>query len=68
MATKNKIKTRSGAKKRCKMTGTGELKVKFANRRHIQEKKPLSMKLKARGTRQLNKKDKRAAMVMLGKK
>ena len=34
MATKNKIKTHSGAKKRFKFTGTGKIKYMRTNRRH----------------------------------
>ncbi len=50
------------------MTGSGNVKVKHANRRHIQEKKPMSMKRKARGTHVLNDRDKPAVLVMLGLK
>ena len=35
----NKMKTHKGAKKRFKLTGTGKIKRKQANRVHIREKK-----------------------------
>ena len=45
-----KMKTRSGAKKRFKVTGKGKVKFKQAFARHMQMNKPKSMKRKARGT------------------
>lgn len=46
----SKLKTKSGAKKRFKLTATG--KVKFANayKRHNLRKRPQKMKRQARGT------------------
>jgi len=44
-----KMKTKSGAKKRFKVTGTGKVKAKQAFARHMQMNKPKSMKRKARG-------------------
>ena len=43
-----KMKTRSGAKKRFKVTSSGKVKAKPAFMRHMQLNKPKSMKRKAR--------------------
>ncbi len=45
-----KMKTKSAAKKRFKVTGSGQVKFKPAKMRHMQMNKPKSMKRKARGT------------------
>ena len=45
-----KMKTKSGAKKRFKVTGTGKVVSKSAKMRHMQMNKPKSMKRKARKT------------------
>lgn len=45
-----KMKTKSGAKKRFKVTGTGKVVAKSASMRHMQTNKPKSMKRKARKT------------------
>jgi large subunit ribosomal protein L35 len=45
-----KMKTKSGAKKRFKVTGTGKVVAKAAHARHMLMNKPKSMKRKARGT------------------
>ncbi len=45
-----KLKTKSGAKKRFKVTGTGKVVAKAAHARHMMMNKPKSMKRKARGT------------------
>jgi large subunit ribosomal protein L35 len=44
-----KMKTRSGAKKRFKVTGTGKVKAKQAFARHMMMNKSKKMKRKARG-------------------
>ena len=44
-----KMKTKSGAKKRFKVTSSGKVKAKQAYMRHMQMNKPKSMKRKARG-------------------
>ena len=44
-----KMKTKSGAKKRFRVTSTGKVKVKQAKMRHMQMNKPKSMKRKAKG-------------------
>ncbi len=49
-----KMKTKSGAKKRFKVTGTGKVKFKQAYSRHMQMNKPKKMKRKARGTQVMN--------------
>lgn len=48
-----KMKTKSGAKKRFRVTGSGRVKAKPAKMRHMQMNKPKSMKRKARGTQAL---------------
>lgn len=45
-----KMKTKSGAKKRFRITGTGKVKAKQAFARHMMMNKPKSMKRKARGS------------------
>jgi len=52
-----KMKTRSGAKKRFKVTAKGKVKAKQAFMRHMQMNKPKSMKRKARGTKVLHASD-----------
>ena len=44
-----KMKTKSGAKKRFRVTSSGKVKVKAAKMRHMQMNKPKSMKRKAKG-------------------
>ena len=44
-----KMKTKSGAKKRFRVTAGGKVKAKQAYMRHMQMNKPKSMKRKARG-------------------
>ncbi len=44
-----KMKTKSGAKKRFRITSSGKIKVKQAKMRHMQMNKPKSMKRKAKG-------------------
>lgn len=45
-----KMKTKSSAKKRFKVTASGKVKAKQAYSRHMQMNKPKSMKRKAKGT------------------
>ncbi len=45
-----KMKTKSSAKKRFKVTASGKVKAKQANARHMLMNKPTKMKRKARGT------------------
>jgi large subunit ribosomal protein L35 len=44
-----KMKTKSGAKKRFKVTASGRVKAKQAKTRHMMMNKPKSMKRKAKG-------------------
>jgi large subunit ribosomal protein L35 len=44
-----KMKTKSSAKKRFRVTSSGKIKVKQAKMRHMQMNKPKSMKRKAKG-------------------
>ncbi len=45
-----KLKTKSGAKKRFRLTGTGKVRMNFAKKRHNLRKRPQKMKRKARGS------------------
>jgi large subunit ribosomal protein L35 len=49
-----KMKTKSGAKKRFRVTASGKVKFKAAFARHMQMNKPKKMKLKTRGSSILN--------------
>ncbi len=60
-----KMKSHSGAKKRFTRTGTGRVKFKKAKMRHILEKKPKSMKRKARKTGYMAEPDARHVRVLL---
>jgi large subunit ribosomal protein L35 len=44
-----KMKTKSGAKKRFRVTASGKVKVKQSHMRHMQMNKPKSMKRAAKG-------------------
>ncbi len=57
-----KMKTKSGAKKRFKVTSSGKVKSKQAFMRHMQMNKPKSMKRKARGTDVLSDPDARIVL------
>ena len=52
-----KMKTKSGAKKRFKVTATGKVKFKQSHSRHRLISKPKKMKRKARGTAVMFKSD-----------
>lgn len=52
-----KLKTKSGAKKRFRVTGTGRVKASPAFKRHNLRKRPQSMKRKARGMAVLDPSD-----------
>ncbi len=45
-----KLKTKSGAKKRFRLTGTGKVRMNYAKKRHGLSKRTQKMKRKARGT------------------
>ena len=46
-----KLKTKSGAKKRFRLTGSGKVRMNYAYKRHGMRKRPQKMKRKARGSR-----------------
>ncbi|MCB9964318.1 MAG: 50S ribosomal protein L35 [Rhodospirillales bacterium] len=52
-----KMKTKSGAKKRFRVTASGKIKFKQSNTSHRLLSRPKSMKRKARGTEILNESD-----------
>jgi large subunit ribosomal protein L35 len=52
-----KMKTKSGAKKRFKLTGTGKVKAAVAYKRHMFSNKPKKMRRQARGTFVMNESD-----------
>ncbi len=45
-----KLKTKSGAKKRFRLTGSGKVRMNQAFKRHGMRKRPQKMKRKARGS------------------
>lgn len=45
-----KLKSKSGARKRFRVTGTGKVVMNFAKKRHMLRRKSQKMKRKARGT------------------
>ena len=57
-----KMKTRSSAKKRFKITAKGKVKAASAYMRHMQMNKSKSMKRKARGTQTLSEPDARMVL------
>jgi large subunit ribosomal protein L35 len=60
-----KQKTVSGAKKRFKITGSGQYKRKAMNRRHILTKKAQKRKRQLRGCKLVNESDHRSVARML---
>ncbi|MCH7543954.1 MAG: 50S ribosomal protein L35 [Proteobacteria bacterium] len=52
-----KLKTKSGAKKRFRLTGSGKLRMNHACKRHNLRKRPQKMKRKARGSTLMSKPD-----------
>lgn len=61
-----KMKTKSAAKKRFKLTGTGKIKRTTAYKRHCLGCKTTKMKRQARGGRILDKTNFRAVLHFLG--
>lgn len=53
----SKMKTKSGAKKRFKITGTGKVRVQFGYKRHGLRKRSQQMKRQARGMKVLTRTD-----------
>ena len=60
-----KLKSKSAAKKRFTLTGTGKVKAKVACKSHLLRNKAKQMKRKARGTFVLNDSDARIAKLYL---
>jgi len=54
-----KLKTKSSAKKRFSLTGSGKVRANVANKRHGMRKRPQKMKRKARGSMILSDADAR---------
>ena len=52
-----KLKTKSGAKKRFRLTASGKVRVQSGYMRHGMRKRPQKMKRKARGTKLLSPAD-----------
>ena len=46
-----KLKTKSGAKKRFRLTATGKVRMNHARKNHMMRRRPQKMIRKARGTR-----------------
>ncbi len=59
-----KLKTKSGAKKRFKMTGTGKIKRKSAFKNHILTKKETKQKRRLSKTSVVNKADEKNIQLM----
>jgi len=51
----SKLKTKSGAKKRFKLTGSGKVRVQYGYKRHNLRKRPQQMKRQTRGMKVLDK-------------
>ena len=60
-----KMKTKSSAKKRFKLTGTGKIKRKHAFKNHILTKKSKKRKLRLTHSTTVNKKDVKSIKVQL---
>ncbi|MEE8227630.1 MAG: 50S ribosomal protein L35 [Kiloniellales bacterium] len=54
-----KLKTKSGAKKRFRLTATGKVRMNHGYKRHGMRKRPQKMKRKARGSRVMSAPDSR---------
>lgn len=55
----SKLKTKSSAKKRFRVTATGKIMMKAANKRHLLRHKPQAMKRQAKHPQELSKPDTR---------
>lgn len=53
----SKLKTKSGAKKRFKITGSGKVRVQYGYKRHNLRKRPQQMKRQTRGMKNLRRAD-----------
>ncbi|HLD16159.1 MAG TPA: 50S ribosomal protein L35 [Coxiellaceae bacterium] len=63
-----KMKTNRGARKRLKLTGSGRVKYRHANRNHILTKKSNKRKLHLRATDELSPSDVNEAKRLIGVK
>lgn len=59
------MKTKSGAKKRFKLTGSGEIKRKSAFKRHILTKKETKRKRSLTGSTLVHARDKKGILLLL---
>jgi large subunit ribosomal protein L35 len=57
-----KMKTKSGTKKRFRVTGSGKIKFGAAYKRHGMSKRPQKMKRQSRGTQIMNESDRKLVM------
>jgi len=57
-----KLKTKSGTKKRFRLTATGKLKFAPARKRHMLRRRPQKMKRQARGTQIMNDSDRKIVL------
>ena len=55
-----KLKSKSSAKKRFSLTGTGKVRMNPANKRHGMSKRPKDMKRQTRGTTTMSESDARS--------
>ncbi len=62
-----KMKTHSGIKKRIKVTGSGKLVRRKANRNHLLEHKPSTRTRRLAGTTEVSKADRQQVRSLLGK-
>lgn len=62
-----KMKTHSGIKKRIKVTGSGKLTRRKANRNHLFEHKPSTRTRRLAGTTEVSKADRKQVRSLLGK-
>ena len=52
-----KLKSKSGARKRFRLTGTGKVRMNFAKKRHMLRRKTQKMKRQARGSKIMSSSD-----------
>ena len=60
-----KIKTKSGTKKRFRLTATGKIKFGPAGKRHGLSKRPQKMKRQARGLQIMNESDRKIVLAYM---
>lgn len=60
-----KLKTKSGCRKRFKVTGGGGIKFAVANKRHGMSKRPQKMKRTARGMTMMSESDQKIVRVYM---